>query len=77
MTATTATVHQTVKNMISEIGQLRQLVAIDNMPHKLQIVRQLLRELDAELEAAQAKPVAALTAYYDDRANSGLANRAR
>ncbi len=44
------TVHKTVKNMIDEIGQLRVLVAIDNMPEKLQRVRQLLRELDAEYE---------------------------
>lgn len=56
MNATAATIHQTVKNMIGEIGALRQLVAIDNMPDKLQQVRQLLRELDAELESKTREP---------------------
>jgi bacterioferritin-associated ferredoxin len=42
------TVAQTVQNMISEIGELRKIVAIDSMPDKLQKVRQLLRELDEE-----------------------------
>lgn len=43
-------VHETVKAMIGEIGELRKFVAIDSMPYKLQQVRQLLRELDYELE---------------------------
>lgn len=47
------TVHETVKAMINEIGELRQFVAIDSMPDKLQQVRQLLRELDYELEQAE------------------------
>ena len=46
-------VAQTVERMINEIGQLRLLVAIDSMPEKLQQVRQLLRELDAELSASK------------------------
>lgn len=45
-----AAVKATVKAMINEIGKLRLLVAIDSMPVKLQSVRQLLRELDAELD---------------------------
>ena len=44
-----AAVRDTVEAMINEIGKLRLLVAIDNMPFKLQEVRQLLRELDEEL----------------------------
>lgn len=55
LNAQSKTVHETVQRMISEIGELRKLVAIDNMPHKLQQVRQLLRELDAELEAQSKK----------------------
>lgn len=45
-----AATHQAIQNMINEIGQLRMLVAIDSIPEKLQRVRQLLRELDAEYE---------------------------
>lgn len=46
-----AAVHATVMAMVDQIGQLRQNgVAIDAMPPKLQQVRQLLRELDAELQ---------------------------
>jgi hypothetical protein len=41
--------------MLNEIGELRRFVAIDNMPDKLQQVRQLLRELDAELEEQKRK----------------------
>lgn len=48
LSAIDKTVAQTVQNMISEIGELRKLVAIDSMPDKLQKVRQLLRELDEE-----------------------------
>lgn len=40
----------TVEAMLDQIGLLRKLVAIDNMPVKLQQVRQLLRELNAELD---------------------------
>lgn len=56
-TATDKTIHETVQAMIGEIGKLRQLVAIDSMPLKLQQVRQLLRELDYDMEqrAAQDK----------------------
>jgi len=35
--------------MLNEIGLLRKVVSIDSMPDKLQQIRQLLRELDAEL----------------------------
>lgn len=66
------TVHETVKAMIGEIGKLRSIVAIDNMPDKLQQVRQLLRELDYDLEQR-----AAITEHYTDRAKSSLANRAK
>jgi hypothetical protein len=48
-------VHDTVHRMLNEIGELRRFVAIDNMPDKLQQVRQLLRELDAELEEQKRK----------------------
>lgn len=50
MSAHKETVKATVEAMINEIGKLRQFVAIDSMPTKLQQVRQLLRELDAEME---------------------------
>lgn len=60
MTPTQATIHETVIAMIGEIGKLRQLCAIDQMPEKLQQVRQMLRELDAELE--QAKKAAKVAA---------------
>jgi hypothetical protein len=40
----------TVEAMLDQIGLLRKLVAIDSMPLKLQQVRQLLRELNAELD---------------------------
>lgn len=46
---TTPAVKQTIEAMLNEIGMLRKIVAIDSMPDKLQQVRQLLRELDAEL----------------------------
>lgn len=46
---TTPAVKQTVAAMLNEIGMLRLVVPIDSMPDKLQQVRQLLRELDAEL----------------------------
>ena len=45
-----AAIHEAVKAMINEVGSLRMLVAIDSMPEKLQKARQLLRELDDELE---------------------------
>jgi hypothetical protein len=40
---------KTVTAMIDELGKLRLLVGIDSMPAKLQLIRQLLRELDVEL----------------------------
>jgi hypothetical protein len=46
-------VKKTVEAMIGEIGKLRQFMAIDSMPYKLQQVRQLLRELDEELNTKQ------------------------
>jgi len=46
---TTIAVKQTVAAMLNEIGLLRKVVSIDSMPDKLQQIRQLLRELDAEL----------------------------
>lgn len=46
---TTPAIKQTVAAMLNEIGMLRKVVALDSMPIKLQQVRQLLRELDAEL----------------------------
>lgn len=52
LSAQSKTVHQTVQNMIGEIGKLRQLVAIDNMPEELQKIRQMLRELDYKLQEA-------------------------
>lgn len=48
--ATTPAVKETVHNMLNEIGKLRLLVALDNMPIELQQVRQLLRQLEARLE---------------------------
>ena len=45
---------KTVTAMIDEIGKLRLVVAIDSMPAKLQQIRQLLRELDAELNKQNA-----------------------
>lgn len=50
MSAHDAATHKAIQAMINEVGQLRLLVAIDSMPEKLQRVRQLLRELDAEYE---------------------------
>lgn len=70
--ATIATVLKTVEAMRGEIGLLRQLVAIDNMPLKLQTVRHLLMELEVELLAAQA-----ISDHYTDRAHGAHANRAR
>jgi hypothetical protein len=43
-------IKSTVIAMLNEIGELRKTVAIDSMPQKLQQVRQLLRELDADLD---------------------------
>ena len=43
------TVAKTVEAMINEIGKLRQMVAIDNMPDELQQARHLLRVLDEKL----------------------------
>jgi hypothetical protein len=48
-------VKATVEAMIDELGKLRQFMAIDSMPYKLQQVRQLLRELDYELSEAQKR----------------------
>jgi hypothetical protein len=48
-TATTPAIKQTIEAMLNEIGQLRKLVALDNMPEELQQARQLLRLLDAKL----------------------------
>jgi hypothetical protein len=39
----------TVEAMLDQIGLLRKLMAIDNMPVELQQARQLLRVLDAKL----------------------------
>jgi hypothetical protein len=49
--ASSMTVAKTVTQMINLIGELRLLVAIDSMPLELQKARQLLRQLDAKLEA--------------------------
>ena len=43
------TVAKTVEAMINEIGKLRQMVAIDDMPAELQQARHLLRVLDEKL----------------------------
>ena len=59
MSAHNETVHHTVEAMINEIGLLRQFVGIGSMPYKLQQVRQLLRELDAELTKLKSKNGAA------------------
>lgn len=81
-----AATHQAIQAMINEVGQLRLLVAIDSMPEKLQRVRQLLRELDAEYEqrAKQSRLMQkeeeqrkAINDYYMDRKNGSLAALAR
>lgn len=62
-----AAVHKAVQAMINEIGQLRMLVAIDSMPHKLQQVRQLLRELDNEYERRSCCAAPADKPLHDKR----------